>query len=167
MKVIYFAVCIWLEGFFPSTKSRDDLWCVTEMHLVNSKAVIRLDTHKHCIGAPEEWNEHCLSSSFVLSTARDFEGLINTQSLERSWYSYPNKSNVLDDITEVLSPLIYICVRECTVSANLWRKSVPLISFQTCVFNVLESKSTRVLMPKATFLFEQQDCLKQKSYFYL
>ncbi len=58
---------------------------------------------------------HCLSSSFVLATARGFEGLINTQSLERSWYSYPNKSNVLDDITEVLSPLIYICVRECTV----------------------------------------------------
>ncbi len=33
---------------------RDDLWCVTEMHLVNSEAVIRLDTHKHSIGAPEE-----------------------------------------------------------------------------------------------------------------
>jgi len=33
---------------------RDDLWCVTEMHLVNSEAVIRLDTRKHSIGAPEE-----------------------------------------------------------------------------------------------------------------
>ncbi len=81
---------------------------------------------------------HCLSSSFVLATARGFEGLINTQSLERSWYSYPNKSNVLDDITEVLSPLIYICVHEYTVSANSWRKSMPFISFQTCVFHVLD-----------------------------
>lgn len=100
---------IWLEVFFLSTKSHDDLWRVTEMHLVNSVAVIRLDTHKHRI---MNWTQamYCLSSAFVLTTARDFEGLINTQSLERSWCSYPNKSNVLDDITAMLSPLIYICV---------------------------------------------------------
>lgn len=49
---------IWLEVFFLSTKSHDDLWCVNEMHLVNSVAVIRLDTHKHRIGALEEWIEH-------------------------------------------------------------------------------------------------------------
>lgn len=90
------------------------------MHLVNSIAVIRLDIHKYSIYVPNDQIESrpyiCLSSSFVLAaytssySARDFEGLINMPLLERSRYSYPNKSNVLDEITAALSPLIYIRV---------------------------------------------------------
>lgn len=115
-------------GIFPSTKSLDDLWCVTEMHLVNSIAVIRLDTRKQYRSAGGmNWAQamHCLSSSFVLATAREFEGLINMQLLERSWYSYPNKSNVLDDITAMLSPLIYI---------RVWMYSLCQFMEEKCAF---------------------------------